>query len=113
MAATSVTGKGLGSADKKQKGSEHLRIGAEKILGPRVVYANKVTLDGSGNKTIVLPKLSGVVGDYIVIASHADTTAPAAVAASLAFNANDTTVTVKGAASDDVFVAIMKKGLAV
>lgn len=113
MGATSVTGKGLGSADKRQKGSEHLRIGSEKIIGPRVVYAGAITLDSSGDGTVVLPLLAGSASNYVVQVTHRDTTTPAAIAATLAFSSNASTVTVKGAASDGVYVTVMKAGLAV
>lgn len=113
MGATSVTGVGIGSADKKQKGGEHLRVGAEKIIGPRLIYANSVTMDGSGNFSLVLPKLTGVAADYVVQVTHKDTTTPAAIAALLSINANDTTVVLKGGASDGAYVCIFKKGLAI
>lgn len=113
MAATSVTGTGLGSADGKNKGSEHMTLGVGHLIGPRVVAADDATLDGSGDGSVVLPVLSGVVGDYIVTANDADATAAAAVAASLAMDATSTTVTIKGPASGVVHYSIIKKGLAV
>lgn len=113
MAATSVTGVGLGSAVGKQKGSEHLSIGAEKIIGPRVVYAGLHTLDSSGDLVIKLPELAGVSGDYIVIATEAGVSAAAAVAASLAVATNATTITLKGPASTVCNVMVVKAGLAV
>ena len=48
MGASSATGVGHGSADKNQKGAEHLRVGAEKIVGPRIVFAGVATTNGSG-----------------------------------------------------------------
>lgn len=113
MGATSVTGVGLGSADKKQKGSEHLRVGAEKIIGPRVVWADNVSLDGSGDATIKLPVLPGVTADYVVFATHQDTTTAAAISATVTVGASDTTVVVKGAANDGASVMIVKAGLAI
>src|SRR3954467_7573446 len=72
MAASSVTGVGQGSADKKgQKGSEHLYVGVEKLIGPRVIRAGTVTLSGA-TTTVTFPQaLSGVAADYIVIADAA------------------------------------------
>lgn len=113
MGATSATGVGLGSADKKIKGSEHLRIGAEKIIGPRVVYAGDHTLDGSGDLTIKLPLLSGSATDYIVTATDSHVTAATACAGSIAIGSGVTTVTLKGTAAQTVAVLIVKKGLAV
>lgn len=114
MGATSITGVGLGSADQNQKGSEHLSVGSNKIIGPRVVYANTVTLDGSGNATMQLPALKGAAANYIVVCTDNNTSAAAAVGAALSFqtNPNYTQVTVKGTASHTIQVAILKVGLA-
>lgn len=112
MGATSVTGVGLGSADGSQKGSEHLSIGANKIIGPRIVYAHTVTLDGSGDATIKLSGFSGVTADYIVLATDANASATA-VSASVAISGTTTTVTVKGTAAHIIQVAVVKIGLAV
>lgn len=113
MTATSVTGKGLGSADKLHKGSEHTRIGAEKIIGPRIVWADFVTLDSSGDATVVLPTLTGVSADYGVMITDAGAAAAAACAASVVVAASATTLTLKGPASGSVFVVLVKVGLAV
>lgn len=113
MGATSVTGVGLGSADKKQKGSEHLRVGAEKIIGPRIVYAGSVTLDGSGNGSVVIPAPAGVATNYSVFVTDGNATAAAATAGAVAFASGNATITVKGPASEAVFVMLVKKGLAI
>lgn len=113
MAATSVTGKGLGSAVKKQKGSEHLSIGAEKVIGPRVVYAAGVTLDGSGDLVIKLPELAGTAGNYVVVATDSNAAAAGAVAAALTIGGGATTITLKGPANSTVNVIVCKAGLAV
>ena len=113
MAATSVTGKGLGSADRKQKGSEHIRLGTEKLIGPRAVAVGTVTLDGSGNATVILPVLTGVTANYLVFANDQNVSAAAAVGASLAISASATTLTIKGTASHLISYAIMKVGLAI
>lgn len=113
MVATSVTGRGLGSADGKNKGSEHMTLGVEKLIGPRVVVADQVTLDSSGDATIKLPVLGGVAADYVVMAMDADASAAAAVAGSLAMDANAATVTLKGPASGVVHYMLVKKGLAI
>lgn len=44
MGASSVTGVGQGSADKRNKGSEHMTLGVEKLIGARVVDAGSVVL---------------------------------------------------------------------
>ena len=113
MAATTVTGKGLGHA-VDTKGSEHQYLGVEKLVGPRVVVADEVTLDGAGNATVVLPLLNGVRGDYCVLATDADATAAAAVAAQLTFDTTNskTQVVLKGPASGLVAYSIVKKGIA-
>lgn len=113
MGCTSATGKGLGSADKKNKGSEHLTIGANKLIGPRIVYAKTHTLDGSGDLTIILPELNGVSGDYVVMATDASVAGATACAASITITTGATTVVLKGTASQGVHVVIVKAGLAV
>jgi hypothetical protein len=113
MAATSTTGVGPGSADGLNKGSEHMTLGSEKLIGPRVVIASDGTLDGSGDLVTVYPVLSGAVTDYIAMAVDADTTAAAAVAISMAMDTTSTTLTLKGPASGVVNYSVIKKGLAV
>jgi len=113
MVATSATGVGKGSADKKNKGSEHLTISANKIIGPRVVVAKQVTLNGSGDLVVNLPLLSGVQGDYIVLATDAGAAAAGAVAAALTFSGDSTILTLKGPNSSAVNVLVIKAGLAV
>jgi hypothetical protein len=112
MAATSVTGKGLGHA-VSVKGSEHQSLGAEKLVGPRVVVCDTVTLTGT-SATVILPLLSGVVGDYIVLATDADSTAAAAVAAQIALDSVNerTIVSLTGPSSGVVAYSIVKKGIA-
>lgn len=120
MAATSVTGTGLGSADGKNKGSAHMTLGVGHLIGPRVVIANSGVLDGSGNLVVQYPALDGTVGDYIVMAVDADATAAAvhldpvirlAVAAQLAMDATSTTITLKGPTSGAVHYSVVKKGV--
>lgn len=113
MTATSVTGRGLGSADGQNKGSEHMTLGVGHLIGPRVVIADSHTMDGSSD-TLVLPVLDGTVGDYIVTATDADTTSAVAVAASLAMDATSTTLTLFAAATGlDIAYSIIKKGIAI
>jgi hypothetical protein len=67
MTAASVTGIGQGSADKAgQKGSEHLFVGVEKLVGTRIVLSG-VGLSASHVATVVFPApLPGVATDYAI-----------------------------------------------
>lgn len=66
MAASSVTGVGQGSAEGNNKGSEHMSLGVEKLIGTRVVATGTVTLSG-GAGTVVFPQpLSGSKTGYLV-----------------------------------------------
>jgi len=114
MAATTVTGKGLGAADGQNKGSEHQTLGVGHLIGPRIMVAGDTTVDGSGDGSVVLPALDGTVGDYVVMATDQDATAAAAIAVQMAMDATSTTLTVKGpsAAGHPVGYAIVKKGMA-
>lgn len=112
MAATSVTGKGLGSADKKNKGSEHLSLSANKLIGPRIVAAGTKTLSG-GAGTVVLPALTGVTADYVVMITDTNSSATA-VSGSLAIVAGtSTTLTLAGTGSHVLAYVVVKVGLAV
>lgn len=110
MACSSVTGKGLGSADTRVKGSEHLSVGAEKLIGPRVVAAGEVTLSG-GAATLVLPVLPGVTADYIVTVQ--DKTGANAASAALTLSATGTSIVFAGNGTDVLQYAVIKVGLAV
>ena len=44
MGATSVTGKGNGSVDGSNKGSEHMSLGHRHLIGPRIQLAGLATL---------------------------------------------------------------------
>jgi hypothetical protein len=90
-----------------------MTLGAEKLIGPRIVAADSLTLDGSGDGTVELPVLDGATADYIVIATDAHATAAAAVAAALVVSASATTITFKGPANGPVAFTVIKKGLAI
>lgn len=69
MGATSVTGvSGPGAVSGLQKGSEHMSIGVNKLIGPKVCAAGKITLTGTTG-VVQFPALAGVVGDYVVMLS--------------------------------------------
>lgn len=68
MAASSVTGVGAGSALKKQKGSEHMTLGVDKLIGPHVVSAGSVALTSGtpSTATVTFPQaLSSATGHYV------------------------------------------------
>lgn len=67
MTASSVTGIGPGSADDGlNKGSEHMTLGVEKLLGPRVMAVSKAVLSG-GAATVTFPQpLPGSKTNYFV-----------------------------------------------
>ncbi len=80
MGAASVTGVGQGSADKKgHKGSEHLYVGVEKLIGTRIVYSGKFTLSASTGAVVFGQTLHGVDADYIVICNGSHLTYATAV----------------------------------
>lgn len=113
MGATSVTGVGRGSADGSNKGSAHMTLGASHLVGPRVVACDEITLDGSGDKVVKLPVLPGDASDYVCIASDSHATAATAVACALTMNADTTTLTFKGTASQTVAYSVIKRGIAI
>lgn len=63
MSATSVTGKGNGSADGKNKGSGRMSLGVNHLIGPHVVAAGSATLSSS-TFVVEFPVLTGVTADY-------------------------------------------------
>jgi hypothetical protein len=111
MTCTTVTGRGLGSADQKQKGSEHARLGVDKLIGPRCVVVGKVTLSG-GTATVTLPVLPGTTADYVVMAT--DQTAANAVATSMTITAGTgTTLTFTGTTTHVIQYAVFNTGMAI
>jgi len=113
MAATTVTGRGLGSADATQRGpKERGFVGAEKILGPRIMASGTKLLDGSGDGSVVLPAFDGSTSNYIVLATDSDVSGATAVTASLAITSNATTLTFKGTAANTIAYAVVKVGMA-
>jgi len=109
MAATSVTGVGLGSADGKNKGSSHMTLGVGHLIGPRVMAAGTATLAG-GAATVVLEAMDGVSGDYIVVVGDASGTA-AATSGTLAITSTATTLTLAGTGTNSVTWAVIKLGV--
>lgn len=79
MGAASVSGVGQGSADKiGQKGSEHLFVGVEKLVGPRVVAAGVASVATGHTATVVFPSpLDGVASDYAIFCTNITATSSA------------------------------------
>ena len=109
MAATSVTGVGMGSADGANKGSSHMTLGVDHLIGPRIMAAGTGVLSG-GALTVILPALDGVTGDYMVLCGDASGSA-AATSASMAITADTTTLTLAGTGSNTVKWAVIKVGI--
>ena len=104
MGATSVTGKGLGSADGKNKGSAHQTLGVAHLIGPHIVAAGTATLSG-GTVSFDLVTMSGVAADYVVLASDTDASV---AAASGTFAPTTGTLTLKGTTTHVIAYAIVK-----
>lgn len=112
MGATSVTGvSGPGSVSGINKGSEHMSLGVERLIGPRVVAAGTKTLT-STTGTVVIPALSGVVGDYVVMVS-ANTSAHVYVSTAMAAvsDTGDWSFIITGGSGALVNWTIVKTGL--
>lgn len=107
MGATSVTGvSGAGSVDGLQRGSEHMSLGVEKLIGPRVVAAGTATLDSSGDVTVDFPVLSGIAADYIAIANDTNSTVAAVNVTAL----TSSSIVLKGTLGHVVNWMIIKAG---
>jgi hypothetical protein len=109
MGASSVTGTGTGSADKKIKTSDiSLEIG--KLIGPKVSAAGKTCLIGS-NTVVQIPALLGNAFDHIIILT-ATTNTPCYVSSSLELSSesNCWKFTITGDSGSSVYWAIIKIG---
>jgi hypothetical protein len=68
MAASSVTGVGPGSADGRNKGSEHTSMHVSKLIGPRLVSCGQVVLGGgtpSSGAVTFTQSLSSAAGYFV------------------------------------------------
>jgi hypothetical protein len=112
MGASSVTGiSGPGSVAGNQKGSEHMSLGVNKLIGPRVVAAGSQTLSGTTG-TVEIPALTGVVGDYIVMLTGVSTTEAYISTNLAAVSSTDTwNFTITGGSGEVVNWMVVKKGL--
>jgi hypothetical protein len=113
MSASSVTGTGLGSADGKNKGSDHMSLGVGKLIGTRIVASGSVALTSGTPSTATVTfeaTLPGVAGDYIVMAVPVGNTAVIA-AAGVAVSALSTTsfvLTGPNTVSTTIYWAVIK-----
>lgn len=112
MGATSVTGvSGAGSVAGSQKGSEHMSLSVHKLIGPRVSAAGVKTLTGTTG-TVVIPALTGVVGDYVVMVSaNAATLAYVSTAMAAVSETDDWSFVITGASGGTVNWMVVKTGL--
>ena len=103
MPASSVTGTGFGAANNR-KGSEHMTLGVDHLIGPRELIVGSGTLDSSGDLTISYPIIDE---DYIIIASNPDGTA---VGVQTETDATSSKVKIKGPPNKEVNFQVVKKG---
>ncbi len=127
MGASSVTGVGQGSADKAgQKGSEHLYVGVEKLIGTRIVLSGVTKLTGSTTVVKLPTVLPGVwsgtfdqtetnpadsappaVSDYIVLTTTYHATRVAGVTA-MTTTSGVQNFTINGTTADYVFWSVIR-----
>ena len=108
MGATSVTGvSGPGAVDGLNKGSEHMSLGVNKLIGPRVVAAGHATIGGGGTVDVDIPTLTGSISDYIVMATDTNATVAAVNVTTFALDG----FTLKGTAAHVVNWAVVKVGI--
>ena len=106
MGATSVTGKGNGSVDGSNKGSEHMSLGHRHLIGPRIQLAGLATLV-AGTLDVVVPD-QGTLSEYGVLCTG---TAAAARSSAITDNSNGSwTFTLTGTTTDAVKWAMVHYG---
>jgi hypothetical protein len=111
MGATSVTGRGVGSAESTAKGpKERNFVGVEKLIGPRNMLAVQVTL-AAGAATYTFPEvLDGGATDYNVF-TQADNAVT--VTKNVDGDGDLESVTLAGVGADVVDLLIVKVGIAI
>src|SRR6185503_11289429 len=85
MAASSVTGVGPGSADRVNKGSQHMHLGVTHLIGPRVVDAGTATLNGGSPSSVNVPftqALPSAAGYFTQLQAQGTTSGAPALATS-------------------------------
>jgi hypothetical protein len=116
MGATSVTGKGRGSADGSNKGSTHMTLGVSHLVGPRVVAAGAVTLSSTAFILKLPLPTGGAAADYVCMATdQTGANAVKVVLSKSSVNADgsyDLVATFTGTSTDVISYAIIKTGVA-
>jgi len=82
MAASSVTGIGQGSADRVNKGSQHMHLGVDHLIGPRLVDAGQASLVSGTPSQVNVPftqPLASAVGYYADVNAVGTTSGAGAV----------------------------------
>ena len=70
MTASTVTGRGIGSADGNNKGSERMTLGVDHLIGTRIVLSGQVQIEDGGTGSVAFGQsLDGQGSDYIVYLS--------------------------------------------
>lgn len=111
MGATSVTGKGFGSAESANKGAQGRQtLGVGHLIGPHVVNAGRVSLNGSGVATLEIPPLSGSGSDYAIIATQLDSVSPSACGVTLSVSNDIWTLSFKGENNGSLSYAVISVG---
>lgn len=96
MAASSVTGVGQGSASRVNKGSEHMHLGVDHLIGPRVVDCGQASLTSGSPSTCSVPftrTLTSATGYYAHVTPVGATTGAASDLAVSAVSTTGFTVT--------------------
>lgn len=76
MGATSVTGVGPGDVSGLNKGSQHMTLGVNQLIGPHVVSAGLADMNGSTTLTVEHPDLGGTSTDWGIFLQNNGTTHP-------------------------------------
>lgn len=67
MGATTTQGTGPGSVPVKK--SDHLSLGVNRLVGPKIIYAGILVLEGESG-VVYIPEQAGKVCDYCVFVSN-------------------------------------------
>ena len=109
MGATSVTGVGAGSAESVSKGAAGRQtLGVGHLIGPHIVAAGKVALNGSGAAVVTVP-VTGVTADFMLLLGNQ--TDGTAMNGTVAVSGSTATLTFAGSGSDVVGYALVKVGV--
>lgn len=116
---TTVTGRGRGAADGKNKGSEHSTLGVSHLIGPRIVAAGSVAL-ATGAAVVKLPALvgatvdgSGNITNYVAICTATAAANGVLTQVDNADGTKETVLTIAGTGTQTVQYIITKSGVAV